>query len=146
MSYKKNVRKIFFGGNGEGCMVVLAAFMRYEGKMQLGGICGLNGFQALNAIKEMERTSLETMAARMVTQRKIPMMLIHGENNEKIKYEDAAETYIYFKNLYSSKPNNFMFFKEKDGSNELSDEFVNHVRKWFVKQVKLGQHDSYWSR
>ena len=60
----------------------------------------------------MERTSMENIAERMITQRKIPMMLIHGEANEKIKYSSANETYIYFKNMYASKPNNFMFFKE----------------------------------
>jgi len=96
MSYNKNIKKVFLGGNAEGCMVVLAAFMRYEGTMQIGGILGLNGFQALDMNKEMQRSSLEIIAARMVTQRKIPMMLIHGENNEKIKCQDAAETYVYF--------------------------------------------------
>ena len=38
---------------------------------------------------EIERTSIEHIAERMVTQRKIPMMLVNGENNEKIKYKDA---------------------------------------------------------
>ena len=62
---------------------------------------------------EIKRTSIEHISERMITQRKIPMMLIHGECNEKIKYKDANETYIYFKNMYSSKPNNFMFFMEE---------------------------------
>lgn len=96
--------------------------------------------------KERERVGIKVIAGRMPMQRKIPMMLVHGEKNEKIKYEDASDTYIYFRNLYSSKPNNFMFFQEKDGNDQLSDEFQNHVRKWFVKQVKLGQYDSYWTR
>ena len=74
------------------------------------------------------------------------MMLVHGENNEKIKYTEAAETYIYFKNMYKSKPHNYMFFKEKKGSDTLSDEYLNHVRKWFMKQVKLAQYDNYWKR
>lgn len=69
----------------------------------------------------------------MITQRKIPMMLINGENNDKIKYTDARETYVYFSNLYASKPNNYMFFMEKDGTDTLSDEYLQHVRKWFVK-------------
>jgi hypothetical protein len=46
--------------------------------------------------KELQRTSMKAIAGRMAMQRKIPMMLIHGENNEKIKYSDAAETYVYF--------------------------------------------------
>jgi predicted esterase len=133
MSYQRNIKKVFLGGNAEGCMVVLAAFMRYEGKMQIGGILGLNGFQALDMNKEMRRSSLEAISTRMITQRKVPMMLIHGENNEKIKYKDARETYVYFQNLYASKPNNYMFFKEKEGTDTLSDEYLNHVRKWFVK-------------
>jgi|TARA_B110000285_G_scaffold196822_1_gene228031 predicted esterase len=44
MSYNKNIKKVFLGGNAEGCMVVLAAFMRWEGGRQIGGILGLNGF------------------------------------------------------------------------------------------------------
>ena len=112
MSYNKNIKKVFLGGVAEGCMVVLAAYMRYEGKMQIGGILGLNGLQALDMNKELARSSIEHIAERMITQRKIPMMLVNGEANEKIKYEDANETYIYFKNMYASKPNNFMFFKE----------------------------------
>lgn len=133
MSYKGNIKKVFLGGQAEGCMVVLAAFMRYDSKMQIGGILGLNGFQALDMREEMKRSSLEAIAERMPTQRKIPMMLVHGENNSKIKYSDAAETYVYFANLYASKPNNYLFFKEKQGSDTLSDEFLNHVRKWFIK-------------
>ena len=73
--------------------------------------------------KERERVGIKVIAGRMPMQRKIPMMLVHGEKNEKIKYEDASDTYIYFRNLYSSKPNNFMFFQEKDGNDQLSDEF-----------------------
>jgi hypothetical protein len=48
--------------------------------------------------------------------------------------------------MYASKPNNYMFFKEKEGNDVLSDEYMNHVRKWFVKQVKLGQYDNYWAK
>ena len=44
MSYNKNTKKVFLGGNAEGCMVVLAAFMRWEEGRQIGGILGLNGF------------------------------------------------------------------------------------------------------
>jgi predicted esterase len=44
MSYNKNLKRVFLGGNAEGCMVVLAAYMRYEGGRQIGGILGLNGF------------------------------------------------------------------------------------------------------
>ena len=33
MSYNKNIKKVFLGGVAEGCMVVLAAYMRYDGKM-----------------------------------------------------------------------------------------------------------------
>ena len=74
------------------------------------------------------------------------MMLVNGKCNEKVKWDDASETYIYFQNLYVNKPNNFVLLCEKDGGEQLSDEYTNHVRKWFVKQVKLGQHDSYWKK
>jgi hypothetical protein len=87
--------------------------------------------------QEMRRSSFEAIAKRMATQRQIPMMLVHGENNKKIKCSDAAQTYVYFRNLYKSKPHNYMFFREKRGSETLSEEYQNHVRKWFMKQVKL---------
>jgi hypothetical protein len=61
------------------------------------------------------------------------MMLVNGECNEKVKYADAAETYIYFSNLYANKPNNFLMLCEKEGGETLSDEFTTHVRKWFIK-------------
>ena len=32
MSHKSNLKRVFLGGDAEGCMVVLAAFMRYEEK------------------------------------------------------------------------------------------------------------------
>ena len=44
------------------------------------------------------------------------MMLVNGKKNEKIKWKDAEETYIYFDNLYLNKPNNFQMLVEKDGT------------------------------
>lgn len=41
--------KIFLGGVSQGCMVSLAAFLRYNGPQRLGGIIGLNGMQGLSS-------------------------------------------------------------------------------------------------
>ena len=44
----KDPQRIFLGGYSEGCMVALAAFLKYQGTAPLGGIIGLSGMQVLD--------------------------------------------------------------------------------------------------
>jgi len=39
--------RIFIGGFSQGCMVALAAFIKYQGTKPFGGFLGLSGMQAL---------------------------------------------------------------------------------------------------
>lgn len=57
----KSSKRIFIGGFSQGCMVSLAAFMRYKGTEPLGGVLGLSGMQALGKLPEM---SAEQMLAK----------------------------------------------------------------------------------
>ena len=43
----KDASRVFIGGFSQGCMVSLAAFLKYKGDKPFGGLIGLSGMQAL---------------------------------------------------------------------------------------------------
>lgn len=38
-----DMSKIFIGGHSQGCIISLAAFLKYQGQSNLGGVLGLSG-------------------------------------------------------------------------------------------------------
>ena len=53
----KDPSRIFIGGFSQGCMVSLAAFLKYSGTKRLGGVLGLSGMQALDTEKYVKYNS-----------------------------------------------------------------------------------------
>ena len=96
----KDASKIFIGGFSQGCMVSLAAFLKYSGPKHLGGVLGLSGMQALDTDKYVKYSSDLDKYNAIRLQQETPMFLYHGEEDDLLPVENTSKTYEYLQDLY----------------------------------------------
>ena len=102
-------RRIFLGGNSQGNMLGLAAFLRYKGPTPLGGYAGIIG---INALKKSEaRTSKSAIALQSQT----PMLLYNGAADPIMNVRYVRNNLRYFKTIvYGQNPGNFEWVVEEN--------------------------------
>ena len=68
-------KRVFIGGNSQGTIVTLAAYLRYKGPTRLGGYCGI---LAVNLLPPEEA---QRSPAAIKMQSETPMLLYNGEDD-----------------------------------------------------------------
>ena len=118
----RDPRRVFIGGFSQGCMVSLAAFLKYTGPEPFGGILGLSGMQALT-LKPEHQTS-----ERIAVQKQIPIFLYHGEADPLLPIKNVNLTYKYI--LDTFKGELLSFDTEKGLTHSLSDREMALIKYW----------------
>ena len=85
--------KIFIGGFSQGCMVSIAAFLKYKGLKRLGGVIGLSGMQGLDHNKYVTFENEEEKERIMNMRKETPMFIYHGLDDKTLPFKCSEVTY-----------------------------------------------------
>lgn len=127
---KRTTKRIYIGGQGEGGMMALAAFLRYNQPEPLGGIFAIGALQALY------KDNIDTSPNAFKVQSNTPMLMINGDMDEDVELIEAKYTFYYFETETYKTTKLYQFIRAyytREDSQNVAD-WAN-IRNWLTKQL-----------